>query len=75
MDFQDSNIIQARRLQTIPGIGPIAAMAVEAFALPRCTFKRFRDFAPWLRLVPVRHVKGGDPRPNAGPPEGRVFRL
>ncbi|WP_280173922.1 transposase [Devosia enhydra] len=49
----------------MPGIDPIAAMAVKAFALPRCTFKRGRNFAPRLRLVPVQHSKGG--RQRLGP--------
>ena len=44
-----------RRLQTMPGIGPITAMAVEACAPPMTTFKRGRDFADWLGLVPVQH--------------------
>jgi transposase len=38
----------ARRLQTMPGIGPIIALAVEAFAPDMACFKRGRDFAAWL---------------------------
>ena len=34
-----------RRLQTMPGVGPITAMAIETFAPPMTTFKRGRDFA------------------------------
>ncbi|MCK1609432.1 MULTISPECIES: transposase [unclassified Bradyrhizobium] len=44
----------SRRLQTMPGVGPIAALAVETFAPPMETFKCGRDFAAWLGLVP-RH--------------------
>jgi transposase len=51
-----------RRLQTMPGIGPITAMAVEAFAPPMTTFKRGRDFAAWLGLIPVQHSTGGKQR-------------
>jgi transposase len=51
---------ETRRLQTMPGIGPITAMAVEAFAPPMATFKRGRDFAAWLGLVPVQHSTGGE---------------
>jgi transposase len=40
------------RLQSMPGIGPITAAAIEAFAPPMATFKRGRDFAAWLGLVP-----------------------
>jgi transposase len=53
---------ETRRLQTMPGIGPITAMAVEAFAPPMTTFKRGRDFAAWLGLVPVQHSTGGKQR-------------
>ena len=44
-----------RRLQTMPGVGPITAMAIETFAPPMTTFKRGRDFAAWLGLVPRQH--------------------
>jgi transposase len=50
------------RLQTMPGIGPITAMAIEAFAPPPEAFKRGRDFSAWLGLVPVQHSTGGKPR-------------
>jgi len=33
----------ARRLQTMPGIGPMTAMAIETFAPPMEVFKRGRD--------------------------------
>jgi transposase len=47
------------RLLTMPGIGPITAMAIETFAPSMGTFKRGRDFAAWLGLVPVQHSSGG----------------
>ena len=50
------------RLQTMPGIGPVTAMAIAAFAPPMETFKRGRDFAAWLGLVPRQHSTGGKPR-------------
>ena len=52
----------SKRLQTLPGIGPITAAAIEAFAPPMATFKRGRDFAAWLGLVPRQHSTGGKPR-------------
>jgi len=52
----------AKRLQTMPGMGPITAAAIEAFAPPMATFKRGRDFAAWLGLVPRQHTTGGKPR-------------
>lgn len=36
------------RLLTMPGIGPVTAMALETFAPPMAVFKRGRDFAAWL---------------------------
>ncbi len=51
-----------RRLQTMPGIGPITAMAIETFAPPMEVFKRGRDFAAWLGLVPRQHSTGGKQR-------------
>lgn len=52
----------SKRLQTMPGLGPITAAAIEAFAPPMATFKRGRDFAAWLGLVPRQHSSGGKPR-------------
>lgn len=47
------------RMMTMPGIGPITAMAIEAFAPSLSVFKRSRDFAAWLGLVPRQHSTGG----------------
>ena len=47
------------RLMTMPGVGPITAMAIEAFAPSLSVFKRSRDFAAWLGLVPRQHSTGG----------------
>ncbi|PVB59483.1 IS110 family transposase [Labrenzia sp. 011] len=52
----------ARRLQTMPGIGPMSALAVEAFAPPMESFRRGRDFAAWLGLVPRQYSSGGKER-------------
>jgi len=52
----------ARRLQTMPGVGPMTALAVEAFAPAMENFKRGRDFAAWLGLVPRQHSSGGKER-------------
>lgn len=49
----------ARRLMTIPGIGPITATALTALAPPPESFARGRDFAAWLGLVPRQHSSGG----------------
>ncbi len=52
----------ARRLQTMPGVGPLIALAVEAFAPDMTSFRRGRDFAAWLGLVPRQHSSGGKER-------------
>lgn len=36
----------------MPGIGPVCAMAITAFAADLQEFRRGRDFAAWLGLVP-----------------------
>ena len=51
-----------RQLQTMPGVGLIAALAVETFAPPMAQFRRGRDFAAWLGLVPRQHSSGGHGR-------------
>ncbi|VDC33421.1 Transposase IS116/IS110/IS902 family protein [Pseudogemmobacter humi] len=45
----------ARRLMTVPGIGPLIATAIAALAPPPETFRKARDFAAWLGLVPRQH--------------------
>ena len=52
----------ARRLQTMPGVGPVTAMAVAVFAPPMEHFRNGRDFAAWLGLVPRQHSTGGKER-------------
>ncbi len=47
------------RLMSMPGVGPITAMAIEAFAPAMTTFRKGRDFAAWLGLVPRQHSSGG----------------
>lgn len=55
----------ARRLMTIPGIGPITATALAALAPPPECFAKARDFAAWLGLVPRQHSSGGKQRLGA----------
>ena len=56
---------ETARLMTIPGIGPVTAMALQAFAPPMESFRRGRDFSAWLGLVPRQHTTGGKPRLGA----------
>ena len=52
----------ARRLQTIPGIGPITATALAA-TLPDVTgFRTSRDLSAWLGLTPKPNSSGGKER-------------
>ena len=53
---------RSRRLQTMPGVGPLTAVAVEAFGPDMAQFKTGRDFAAWLGLVPKQHSSGGKER-------------
>ena len=55
----------ARRLTTIPGVGPITATAIVALAPPGETFRRGRDFAAWLGLTPLQKSTGGKQRLGA----------
>lgn len=50
------------RLQKMPGIGPVTAMALAAFTPPMDSFRQGRDFSAWLGLVPRPHSTGGKQR-------------
>lgn len=52
----------AQRLQTMPGVGPVTALAIEAFAPAMESFRCGRDFAAWLGLVPRQNSTGGKQR-------------
>jgi transposase len=51
-----------RRLLTVPGIGPLVATAVVAAIADGSAFRRARDFAAWLGLVPKQSSTGGKAR-------------
>ena len=50
---------QTKRLMSVPGIGSVCAMAIQAFAPPMQSFRSGRDFAAWLGLVPRQSSTGG----------------
>ena len=52
----------AKRLQGIPGIGPIIATAILCAVGDGKQFKRGRDMAAWLGLTPGQHSSGGKDR-------------
>lgn len=49
----------ARRIQTMPGIGPLTASAITASVACGHEFANGRQFAAWLGLVPRQHSTGG----------------
>ena len=53
---------RARRLQTMPVVGPITAIAAEAFGSDMAVFTTGRNFAAWPGLVPRQHSSGGKER-------------
>jgi transposase len=55
----------ARRLMTVPGIGPLIATAIAVLAPPPEAFRKARDFAAWLGLTPRQHSTGGKQRLGA----------
>jgi len=48
-----------QRLRKIPGVGPLVSTATVAAIGNGAAFKRGRDFAAWLGLVPKQHSTGG----------------
>ena len=55
----------ARRLMTMPGIGHLIITAIAVLAPSPGTFRKARDFATWLGLVPRQHSTGGKQRLGA----------
>lgn len=52
----------ARRLSTIPGIGPVGATALAASVADPNQFRSGREFAAWLGLTPSQNSSGGKDR-------------
>ena len=50
---------RARRLMTIPGIGPLGATAILSAVGNPARFAKARDVAAWLGLVPRQYSTGG----------------
>jgi transposase len=48
-----------RRLDAIPGIGPLTATALIAAIGNGAAFRKGHDFAAWVGLVPREHSTGG----------------
>ena len=52
----------SRRLESIPGIGPITATALVASVTDPTNFKSGRELAAWIGLVPRQNSSGGKER-------------
>ena len=48
-----------QRLRQIPGIGPLVATAIVAAIGNGAAFRKGREFAAWMRLVPKQYSTGG----------------
>jgi transposase len=53
---------ESRRLEEIPGIGPIVATALVAEIGDWAAFRSGRNLAAWIGLVPKQHSTGGKER-------------
>jgi transposase len=49
----------SKRLDAIPGVGPVLATALVASVADPRTFRSGRDFSAWIGLVPKQHSSGG----------------
>jgi transposase len=59
---QHRSDVSSRQLETIPGIGVLAATAVAATVPDPSVFKSGREFAAWIGLVPRQNSTGGKQR-------------
>ena len=50
------------RLRQIPGVGPLVATAIVASIGNGAAFRKGREFAAWMGLVPRQHSTGGKAR-------------
>src|ERR1700719_1153448 len=52
----------SKRLNYIPGVGPMLATALVASVADPSTFRSARNFSAWIGLVPKQHSSGGKDR-------------
>ena len=52
----------SKRLDEIPGVGPVLATALVASVADAKAFRSGRDFSAWIGLVPKQHSSGGKER-------------
>src|SRR6201998_401678 len=70
--WQRGNAV-ARRLITIPGIGPVGATALAASVTDPHQFRSGRQFAAWLGLTPLQKSSGGKERLRWLPQNGDKY--
>jgi transposase len=49
----------SKRLDAIPGVGPVLATALVASVADPRAFRSGRNFSAWIGLVPKQHSSGG----------------
>ena len=52
----------SRRLDDIPGVGPVLATALVATVADPIAFRSGRNFSAWIGIVPRQHTSGGKDR-------------
>ncbi len=63
----------APRIRQIPGIGPVVATAIVAAIGNGAAFRKGRDFAAWLGIVPRQYSTGGKARLFSISKRGNVY--
>jgi transposase len=62
IDYHSKIDERAKRLRTIPGVGPITASAIVSTIGDGKQFKNGREFAAWVGLTPLNKSSGGKER-------------
>ena len=61
------------RIRKIPGIGPVVATAIVAAIGNGAAFRKGREFAAWLGIVPRQYLTGGNTRLLGISKRGNVY--
>lgn len=61
------------RIRQIPGIGPIVVTAIVAAIGNGAAFRKGRDFAAWLGLVPRQYSTGGKTKLRGISKRGNIY--
>ena len=63
----------SKRLNCIPGVGPLLATALVASVADPKAFRSGRNFSAWIGLVPKQHSSGGGPGSAVSANRGTVI--